>query len=73
MIIEFESQNKIYEERGLCSTTFKQMEPEQIAKQRLKFNFSLYQIPALVLDYIFRQKIINSLQVFLSEMDECKY
>lgn len=71
--MEFEKLNKIVEVRGLCSTKFIIMEPEIIAKKKLKFNFSLFQIPAIALDYFLRKKVQSSLMTFLSSIDECKY
>ena len=39
---------------------------------KLTFQFSLYQIPALFLDYFFRKKI-NSLQQFLTDVPVSKH
>lgn len=66
LLSEFEGIKKIYELKGLFRTTFKS-DPEFIRKSNLSFSFSLYQIPALVLDFFFRKRV-NSIQQFLSEI-----
>lgn len=64
LLSEFEGIKRIYEVRGLVSTTFKD-DADFIEKNQLTFKFSLYQIPALLLDYFFRKQV-NSLEKFLT-------
>lgn len=54
----------------MFSTSFKS-DPEYIKKEKLTFTFSLFQIPALFLDYFFRKRV-NSLQQFFSQIPESK-
>lgn len=68
---KFESQNKVYEYRELFKNDFA-MDQETIIKEKLEFKFSLFQIPALILDYIFRQKVIDSFAQFLLVINESK-
>ena len=70
LLNEFDGQKKIYEQRGLFYTTFLS-NPDYIKRENLSFRFSLYQIPALMLDYFFRQQV-NSLNQFLFEINESK-
>jgi hypothetical protein len=48
------------------------MDPELIKRAQLKFKFSLFQIPSLMIDYYYRQTIINSLRQFLEEIPSDK-
>ena len=49
----FEGFGKVYENRGLFKTELL-MDQELILNEKLEFRFSLFQIPALLLDHIFR-------------------
>ena len=57
LLSEFEGIKTIYEERGLFSTRFIPDSAEYIDRNKLTFNFSLFQIPALILDYFFRKRV----------------
>ena len=61
IVVSFEKFGKVYEHRELFRTTFK-ADRDLILEKKLKFRFSLFQIPALLLDFIFRTKVINSLR-----------
>ena len=68
VLAAFQSANKVYESRGLVWTSFYEDE-QRIERAQLKFRFSVFQIPALLLDWYFR-KYADSLGVFLSEVYE---
>jgi hypothetical protein len=70
MLQEFQGNKKVYELRGLFETVFIEDE-ELIKKKNMSFSFSLFQIPALLLDYYFRTKI-NSLSQFLLSISQSK-
>lgn len=57
-----------YEKRGIFTSTLFQ-KARDIKKFNLAFSFSLYQIPAMLLDHFFRKQT-NSLLQFLSEVPE---
>ena len=70
LLQEFEGHSNVYEKRGLFTTKWV-YDPKYIIENKLRFKFSLFQIPALVLDYFFRRKI-NSLNEFLKVIPESR-
>jgi hypothetical protein len=67
---EFEGPKKLYELRALLKTQFLSNQ-DFIKRNGLTFQFSLFQIPALYLDFFFRKKV-NSLSQFILEVPASK-
>jgi hypothetical protein len=61
-----------YERRGIFFSELEKNKPRHIKLYNLGFSFSLYQIPAMLLDHFFRQQN-NSLIQFLSDIEEDKH
>ena len=70
MALDFLSQQKVFEKRHIFTTEFFKIETSKFTFPK-SFNFSVFQVPNLMLDFLFR-KYSNSLDEFIFSIPESK-